>query len=192
MTTASPERRRVADNSSDIMFSQQFACSFCGISFDELAPRNFSFNSPYGACERCDGLGTHLEVDSDLVINEDISIDEGAIGPWSGRSLEYFDRLLDSAGKAFGFRTDVPFNRLSKKARDVILFGSDDTEIHVRYRNRFNRVRSYWTAVCSSATLAPCLLARSGPGELGAALLEEGAHPLGVVLCVERRAAKLA
>ena len=145
MTTASPERRRVADNSSDIMFSQQFACSFCGISFDELAPRNFSFNSPYGACERCDGLGTHLEVDSDLVINEDISIDEGAIGPWSGRSLEYFDRLLDSAGKAFGFRTDVPFKRLSKKARDVILFGSDDTEIHIRYRNRFNRVRSYWT-----------------------------------------------
>jgi excinuclease ABC subunit A len=136
----------VDDAADDILFSEQFACTFCGISFDELAPRNFSFNSPYGACERCDGLGTHLEVDAELVVpNEELSIQEGAIAPWSGRTLEYFDRLLDSAARTFGFRTDVPFRRLSKKARDIILYGSDDEEIHVRYRNRFNRLRAYWT-----------------------------------------------
>jgi excinuclease ABC subunit A len=136
----------VDDASEDIMFSQQFACVNCGISFDELAPRNFSFNSPYGACERCDGLGVRLEVDPELVIpNPDLSLDEGAIAPWSGRPLEYFDRLLGSTAKAFGFRTDVPFKRLSKRARDIILWGSDDEEIHVRYKNRFGRVRAYWT-----------------------------------------------
>jgi excinuclease ABC subunit A len=134
------------DPSEDVMFSQHFACLACGLSFDELAPRNFSFNSPYGACEHCDGLGTHLEVDTELVIpNEDLSIDEGAIAPWSGRTLEYFDRLLDSAAKTFKFKTDVPFKKLSKKTRDLILYGAPDEQIHVRYRNRFNRIRSYWT-----------------------------------------------
>jgi excinuclease ABC subunit A len=130
----------------DILFSEKFACTFCGISFDELAPRNFSFNSPYGACERCDGLGTHLEVDIDLVIPDpDLTLDEGAIAPWSGRTLEYFDRLIDSAAATFKFKTDVPFRKLSRKAQDIILYGSEGSEIHVRYKNRFNRIRSYWT-----------------------------------------------
>ena len=136
---ARPERE-------DILFSQHFACTSCGISFDELAPRNFSFNSPYGACERCDGLGTHLEVDPELVVpNPELSLEEGAIVPWAGRRLEYFDRLLQSVAKSYGFKTDVPFKRLSKKARQIVLYGSEDSEVHVRYRNRFNRVRSYWT-----------------------------------------------
>jgi excinuclease ABC subunit A len=136
----------VEDASEDIMFSQFFACTNCGISFDELAPRNFSFNSPYGACERCDGLGIHLEVDAELVVpNPDLSIEEGAIAPWSGRTTEYFPRLLESTAKTFGFRTDVQFKRLPKKARDVILFGSEDRDVHVRYRNRYGRLRSYWT-----------------------------------------------
>jgi excinuclease ABC subunit A len=136
----------VDDDAEDIMFSQHFACLACGISFDELNPRNFSFNSPYGACEHCDGLGTHLEVDVELVIpNEDLSINEGAIAPWSGRTLEYFDRLLESAAKTFKFKLDVPFKKLPKKARDIVLYGAPDEQIHVRYRNRFNRIRSYWT-----------------------------------------------
>ncbi|HEV2755592.1 MAG TPA: excinuclease ABC subunit UvrA [Actinomycetota bacterium] len=136
----------VDDASEDILFSQHFACTFCGLSFDELAPRNFSFNSPYGACDRCDGLGTHLEVDPELVIpNPDLSIDEGAIAPWSGRTLEYFDRLIASAAKTFKFKTDVPFRKLPKKAREIIMYGSEDEQVHVRYRNRFNRIRSYWT-----------------------------------------------
>ena len=131
----------------DIMFSQHFACLSCGISFDELAPRNFSFNSPYGACVRCDGLGTHLEVDPDLVIpNPDVSLEEGAIAPWSSRTTQYFDRLLESTASAFKFHTDVPFKKLSKKAQDVLLYGAGDTEVHIRYKNRFNRIRSYWTS----------------------------------------------
>jgi excinuclease ABC subunit A len=136
----------VDDDAEDIMFSEKFACTFCGISFDELAPRNFSFNSPYGACERCDGLGTHLEVDIDLVIpNPSLTLAEGAIAPWSGRTLEYFDRLLESAAQTFKFKTNVPFKKLSRKAQDIILYGSEGSEIHVRYKNRFNRIRSYWT-----------------------------------------------
>jgi excinuclease ABC subunit A len=135
----------VDDAGEDIMFSQHFACIACGISFEELAPRNFSFNSPYGACVRCDGLGTHLEVDAELVINPELSLEEGAIVPWSGRTLEYFERLMNSVAKTFKFKTDVPFKKLPKKARDIILYGSEDEEIHVRYRNRFNRIRSYWT-----------------------------------------------
>jgi excinuclease ABC subunit A len=136
----------VGDAAGDILFSEHFACIDCGLSFDELAPRNFSFNSPYGACERCDGLGTHLEVDPELVINPDLSIEEGAIGPWSGRRLEYFEKLLESAARTFRFRTDVPFSRLSKKAKHVILYGAEDEDVHVRYKNRFGRVRSYWTS----------------------------------------------
>jgi excinuclease ABC subunit A len=136
----------VDDAAEDILFSQHFACIDCGISFDELAPRNFSFNSPYGACDHCDGLGTHLEVDAELVIPDpDLSIDEGAIAPWSGRTLEYFDRLIQSAAKTFGFRTDVPFKKLPKRARDIILYGSNEEEVHVRYKNRFGRIRAYWT-----------------------------------------------
>ena len=78
-------------------FSEHLACTHCGISFDELAPRNFSFNSPYGACERCDGLGTRFEVDPELVVpNDDLSISEGAIAAWSGFRSHYFERVLES------------------------------------------------------------------------------------------------
>ncbi len=137
----------------DIYFSQNFACLNCGISFDELAPRNFSFNSPYGACERCDGLGTHLEVDEELVIPDpDLTIRQGAIAPWSGRSLEYFDRLLESAAKTFKFSLDTPYKKLPKKVRDLIMYGDEETEIHVRYKNRYNRIRAYWTVFEGAVT----------------------------------------
>src|SRR5213594_2038865 len=77
-------------------FSQKLACTYDGISFDELAPRNFSFNSPYGACQTCDGLGVRLEVDPELIVpNEDLSIEQGAIGPWSGSRMGYWQRLLE-------------------------------------------------------------------------------------------------
>ena len=135
----------VDDASEDIMFSQHFACTYDNISFEELAPRSFSFNSPYGACERCDGLGTHLEVDIELVVpNPDLTLDEGAVAPWTGKS-EYFTRLIDGAASTFGFRNDVPFKKLPKKARDTVLYGNDSEDIHVRYKNRYGRQRSYWT-----------------------------------------------
>ena len=126
-------------------FSQSLACTHCGLSFEELQPRNFSFNSPYGACPTCDGLGTRLEVDAELVIPDpDLSIDEGAIAPWAASRLEYWERVLQAVAETHGFSTATPWRKLPKKARDVILNGSS-TEIYVRYKNRYGRIRSYYT-----------------------------------------------
>ena len=126
-------------------FSQSLACTYCGLSFEELQPRNFSFNSPYGACPTCDGLGTRLEVDAELVIPDpDLTIDEGALAPWAGSRLEYWERVLEAVAETHGFSTKTPWKKLPKKARDVILGGSDE-EIYVRYKNRYGRVRSYYT-----------------------------------------------
>jgi excinuclease ABC subunit A len=126
-------------------YSQSLACTFDGLSFDELQPRNFSFNSPYGACQTCDGLGVRLEVDPALVVPDpDLSIDEGALAPWSSGRVEYWDRVLDAVAASNGFSTRVPWKKLPKKARDVILYGSGE-EIYVKYKNRYGRTRSYWT-----------------------------------------------
>jgi len=126
-------------------FSQKLACTYCGLSFDELAPRNFSFNSPYGACPTCDGLGTRLEVDPELVVPEpDLSINEGAIAPWASSSLEYWYRVLQAVGDAHGFDLDTPWKKLPKKARDILLDGSEES-IYVKYKNRYGRQRAYWT-----------------------------------------------
>jgi excinuclease ABC subunit A len=126
-------------------YSQSLACTFDGLSFDELQPRNFSFNSPYGACQTCDGLGVRLEVDPALVVPDpDLSIDDGALAPWSSGRIEYWDRVLDAVAASHGFSTRTPWKRLTKKARDVILYGSDE-EIYVKYKNRYGRTRSYWT-----------------------------------------------
>jgi excinuclease ABC subunit A len=126
-------------------FSQSLACTFCGLSFDELAPRNFSFNSPYGACPVCDGLGTKLEVDADLIVPDaDLTIRQGALAPWASSSLEYWYRVLEAVADAHGFSLDVPWKRLSKRHRDVVLFGSDE-EVYVRYKNRYGRQRAYHT-----------------------------------------------
>src|SRR5206468_2128455 len=126
-------------------FSQKLACTYCGLSFDELAPRNFSFNSPYGACPTCDGLGTRLEVDPELVVPEpDRTINEGAIAPWASSSLEYWYRVLQAVGDAHGFDLDTPWKKLPKKARDILLDGSEES-IYVKYKNRYGRQRAYWT-----------------------------------------------
>ena len=95
-----------------LTFSEHLACTHCGLSFEELAPRNFSFNSPYGACEECDGLGSRFQVDPGLVIaDEDLSIDEGAIQPWSGFRGEYFKRVLTAVGDEYGFKTSTPWKK---------------------------------------------------------------------------------
>ncbi len=129
-----------------LTFSEHLACSHCGLSFDELAPRNFSFNSPYGACEHCDGLGTRFEVDPELVIaDEDLSIGDGAIAPWSGYRGEYFGRVLEAISDEFGFSTDTPWKKLKKAQQKVVLFGTGKTQVLVRYKNRYNRTREYKT-----------------------------------------------
>ena len=126
-------------------FSENLACTYCGLSFEELAPRNFSFNSPYGACPTCDGLGSRLEVAPELVVPDaTLSINEGGLAPWANNTLEYWFRVLEAVGDAHGFSLDTPWKRLPKKARDVVLYGSDE-EIYVRYKNRYGRQRSYYT-----------------------------------------------
>ena len=129
-----------------LTFSQHLACPNDGTSFDELAPRNFSFNSPYGACPHCVGLGTRFEVDPELVVpNHDLSIDEGAINPWSGARGEYFSRVLAAVADTFGFKTSTPWHKLKPKDQKVLLYGGGAKQVHVQYRNRYGRARSYYT-----------------------------------------------
>ena len=137
---------REGDESETLTFSEHLACTHCGLSFEELAPRNFSFNSPYGACEACDGLGTRFQVDPELVIaDDDLSIDEGAIQPWSGFRGEYFKRVLVAVGNEYGFSSDTPWKKLKAAAKKVVLFGTGDKQVTVRYKNRYGRQRSYAT-----------------------------------------------
>ena len=127
-------------------YSEHMACHDCGLSFEELEPRSFSFNSPFGACPDCSGIGTKLEVDEELVVPDpDLSINEGAIAPWAGgQSSEYFSRLLEGLAGELKFSLDNPWKKLSVKAREAILHGSD-YEVHVKYKNRYGRVRNYST-----------------------------------------------
>ena len=113
-----------ARNDNVLTFSQHLACPNGHGSFDELAPRNFSFNSPYGACEKCDGLGTRYEVDPDLVVpNPDLTLEEGAIAPWGGGRSQYFSRLVESVAEDNGVRIDVPWSKLTAKQKKVFLYG---------------------------------------------------------------------
>jgi excinuclease ABC subunit A len=128
------------------MYSEHLACLYDDLSFDELEPRSFSFNSPWGACPDCTGLGTRMEVDPDLIVPDPAkSLDEGAIAPWAGGHVsDYFDRLIEALAETVGFRTDTPWERLPAKARKALLYGLDQ-QVHVRYKNRYGRERSYYT-----------------------------------------------
>jgi excinuclease ABC subunit A len=129
-----------------LTFSEHLACTHCGLSYDELAPRNFSFNSPYGACETCDGLGTRFQVDPELIVpDEDLSIDDGAISPWSGFRGEYFKRVLDAVANEYGFTTSTPWKKMKAPHKKVVLFGAGNKNVTVRYKNRYGRQRSYST-----------------------------------------------
>ncbi len=109
----------------EILFSEKYACPECGISMPELAPRNFSFNSPYGACTDCDGLGTRMYFDENLVVpDRELSVREGAIAPWSGRSSVYHYQMLDALAQHYGFDLNSPFNQLPKEIQTVLLSGS--------------------------------------------------------------------
>lgn len=127
-------------------FSESLACHDCNLSFEELEPRSFSFNSPFGACAECSGIGTKLEVDEELIIPDDsISINEGAIAPWAGgQSSEYFLRLLEALAEDVKFNLDTPWKKLSIKAKDAIINGFD-YEVQVKFKNRYGRVRNYST-----------------------------------------------
>ncbi|MFF0970803.1 excinuclease ABC subunit UvrA [Streptomyces sp. NPDC003283] len=127
-------------------FSGHLYCPYDDLYFDDLEPRSFSFNSPFGACPACTGIGSRMEVDPELIVpDEEASLDEGAIRPWSdGRTRAHFARLVDALADALGFRTDVPFARLPRRAKKALLHGHG-TPIEVRYRNRYGRERHYTT-----------------------------------------------
>ena len=129
------------------LFSEALACSEDGYSLGEIAPRNFSFNSPHGACRDCTGLGQKMEVDPELVIpNPKLSLSEGAIVPWTraATTTAWYGRLLEAVGEAYGFDSKTPIAELSAEALNVILYGSDE-EIEVRYRSQAGRSHRYKT-----------------------------------------------
>jgi excinuclease ABC subunit A len=129
-----------------ITFSQHLACPKCGTSYDELAPRNFSFNSPFGACEACLGLGTKFEVDVDLIVPDaGMSINEGAISPWRSAHTQYFTRMLEAVAEEYNIDLDKPWSKLSEKHRNLVLNGVGDSMM-VKYKNRYGRTREYSTA----------------------------------------------
>nr|WP_328841462.1 excinuclease ABC subunit UvrA [Nakamurella leprariae] len=133
-----PERER--------RYSERLACpNDHPLALDELEPRSFSFNSPFGACPTCTGLGTRKEVDPELVIPDpELSLADGAIHPWSGgASAEYFTRLLSGLASAQGFSLDTPWSELPSKVQKAVLNGTTD-QVHVKYRNRYGRTRSYY------------------------------------------------
>jgi len=138
--------KKAGSSDKERVFSEHMACHDCELSFEELEPRSFSFNSPFGACPECTGIGTKLEVDEELLIPDDsISIYDGAIAPWSGgQSSEYFLRLLEGLAEDLKFSLDAPWKKLSEKSKQAILNGWD-YEVHVKYKNRYGRVRNYST-----------------------------------------------
>jgi excinuclease ABC subunit A len=129
-------------------FSEKMACpNNHPLAIDEVEPRSFSFNSPFGACPKCTGLGTELEVDAELLIpDEDLSIRDGAIAPWAqgSGSADYFLRVITALAEDLKFSLDKPWHSLPQRARDALLFGQD-YKVHVKYRNRYGRDRSYTT-----------------------------------------------
>jgi excinuclease ABC subunit A len=128
------------------MYSEHLACLYDDLSFEELEPRSFSFNSPWGACPDCTGLGTRMEVDPELVVPDPSrSLADGAIAPWSGGHIsDYFSRLIEALGDALGFTMTTPWEKLPAAARKALLYGYDQ-QVHVRYKNRYGRQRSYYT-----------------------------------------------
>jgi excinuclease ABC subunit A len=129
-------------------FSEKMACpNEHAIDTDDLEPRSFSFNSPFGACPKCHGLGTRMEVDPDLVVSDPSkTLEEGVIAPWSGAHVaDFFIRLLGALGAELGFDLHTPWSRLPAKARSSILEGHP-TKVHVKHTNRYGRERSYYTS----------------------------------------------
>lgn len=128
----------------DIILSEKFACIECGINIEELTPRMFSFNSPYGACPECDGLGEMQEFDPELVLDKNLSLEKGAIRPWSSSSSRYIWQLQESLAKALGFSTRTPLKELDPDIIDIILYGYDE-KLSFEYTNRWGRTRTHTT-----------------------------------------------
>ncbi|WP_066588224.1 excinuclease ABC subunit UvrA [Cellulomonas timonensis] len=140
-----PERER--------RFSEHRACpNDHQLTLEEIEPRTFSFNAPYGACPECTGIGSRLEVDTDLVVpDEDLSLADGAVAPWAQTSSEYFTRVLTALSSDLGFSMDVPWRALPERAQNAVLYG-ENHEVQGRYKNRWGRERQYSTGFEGAGT----------------------------------------
>ncbi|NKZ19657.1 excinuclease ABC subunit UvrA [Streptococcus ovuberis] len=126
----------------ELLFSEHYACPVCGFTVPELEPRLFSFNAPFGSCSECDGLGSKLEVDKDLIIPDpEKTLREGALAPWNPISSNYYPQMLEQAMTQFGIDMDTPFKDLKKAEQDLILNGSKGELFHFHYENEFGGVR---------------------------------------------------
>jgi excinuclease ABC subunit A len=136
----------LVDSGKNLIFSERFACPVHGPSLVELEPRIFSFNSPHGACPRCTGLGSQMEIDPELVVPDPtLSIGEGAIAPWAQSASDYYDQLTQAIAERYDVDLDTPWERLSAAQREFFLRGTNGERVQVTYRNRFGRRRSYAT-----------------------------------------------
>jgi len=132
----------------ELLFSEHFACVYCGISLGEIAPRTFSFNSPYGACPACTGLGSKLEIDPNLVIpDKGLSLVEGAIQPWirNGHVSTWYSSILQSLGRRHGFSLSTPVRELSEELVHLILYGEGGELVSATYEDRYGQMRQYYT-----------------------------------------------
>jgi excinuclease ABC subunit A len=127
-------------------FSERFACPEHGPSLVELEPRIFSFNSPHGACDRCTGLGSQMEIDPELVVPDPtLSIGEGAIAPWANSTSNYYEQVTEAIAERYGVDLEAPWEELAEEQRDLYLYGTNGDPVQVTYRNRYGRRRSYAT-----------------------------------------------
>src|SRR3712207_6289029 len=128
-------------------YSERFACLHCGTSMPELEPRMFSFNSPHGACPRCTGLGSQMEIDPELVVPDpSLSVGEGAVLPWTnGQASGYYDSIVQAIADRYEIDLEQPWADLPQEQRDLFLKGTGGDRIYVSYRNRMGRRRSYTT-----------------------------------------------
>jgi excinuclease ABC subunit A len=132
------------DGGAEQRFSESMACTNCSISFTELAPRDFSFNSPYGACSTCSGLGTRFEVDANLVVPDpSLSIADGAIAPWGGHRARFFNRLLQSVCDFGDFSSDTPWESLRDQDRELLLNGLDGEKVEYKFKKKSGRTASF-------------------------------------------------
>jgi len=144
-------KNKAGNNHGEKVYSEHFACTDCGINFEEISPRMFSFNSPHGACPECNGLGSKLEIDADLVVpDSELSLNEGAILPWSKSKHRdnYYMQMLRAVADHYGFSMDTPFQDLPQKYQEIVLYGSPDKiEFVFQRKNRLHRVNRYFEGV---------------------------------------------
>ncbi len=131
-----------AEGRKERLFNEKLACPDCGISYDEISPRLFSFNSPYGACPACSGLGSQLEIDPEMAVPDPrLSINQGALAPWGGVQGSYYGTMLKALSKHYGIDLNRPFKELSAKDKKIILYGTGDQEIHFEYEFQHGKGR---------------------------------------------------